>query len=909
MTVFLFGTVTSPSCVNFALKQTAQDNEEELESNTIESIYNSFYVDDFLDSRPNAEEAIAHVKNVSEAVAKGGFKLTKWASNSRVVLSSIPEEDRAKDVRNLDLKTDDLPIERALGMAWNANKDTLCFRVEPKQKPATRQGMLSVVNTIFDPLGIIQPIIQPMKVLMQSLCRKNFSWDTQIPHEYEKQWKQWLQELPKLNAFNLQRCFHPSGFGKIVEYQLHHFSDASEESYGAASYIRMKSVTGQLHCAIISGKSRLVPLKGSTIPRLELAAATISAKNDVFFRDELKLPINSSHFWTDSTTVLRYLANTEKQLKIYVANRVNLIKATSDIKQWHHVPSNSNIADIASRGLPVGKFLLCHEWKQGPDFLWKDEQYWPKQPAFLDPIPDDDPELKTKAAKCFATSVTQSQQSPLDRLIEKCSNWYRLRRIVAWIVKYKRNLELKTKTNATKSIPLESVSLSTEELHMAEILIIQNEQNKYYAEEIAYLKGGKGLLKSSPLQKLQPFIENGLLRVGGRVRVAPVEYDARHPIIIPRKSKIAPLIIEDVHVKTGHNGREYVLAEIRQKFWIVKGSSLVRSFLRKCVPCRKLQRKPESQKMADLPENRLIPDKPPFTYVALDCFGPFLIKRGRSELKRYGVLFTCLVSRAIHIEIAHNLDTSSFIMSLRRFIARRGQVREIRSDNGTNFVSAERELRNAIKTWNQNQINDFLLQKNIKWIFQTPLASHHGGVFERQIRSVRKVLNALCREQMLTEESLITLMCECEAIVNGRPITTVSSDPNDLTPLTPNSLLLMKNTASLPPGTFDVKDNYSRRRWRQTQYLADCFWTRWRKEFLPLLQTRQRWNKTRRNLVENDIVLVVDDKLPRNAWLLGRVIKTYPDAKGIVRSVSIQTKTSVYDRPITKLILLRECDD
>ena len=152
-------------------------------------------------------------------------------------------------------------------------------------------------------------------------------------------------------------------------------------------------------------------------------------------------------------------------------------------------------------------------------------------------------------------------------------------------------------------------------------------------------------------------------------------------------------------------------------------------------------------------------------------------------------------------------------------------------------------------------------------------------------------------------------MCECEAIVNGRPITTTSNDPNDLTPLSPNSLLLMKNMTSLPPGVFDVKDNYARRRWRQVQYLADCFWKRWRKEFLPLLQTRQRWNKTRRNLAENDIVLIVDDNLPRNVWSLGRIIKTYPDAQGLVRSVSVQTKTSVYKRPITKLILLRGCDE
>ncbi|XP_077971894.1 uncharacterized protein LOC144426909 [Styela clava] len=258
--------------------------------------------------------------------------------------------------------------------------------------------------------------------------------------------------------------------------------------------------------------------------------------------------------------------------------------------------------------------------------------------------------------------------------------------------------------------------------------------------------------------------------------------------------------------------------------------------------------------MSDLPVDRVTPDKPPFSYVALDCFGPFFIRQGRSDVKRYGVLFTCLTTRAVHVEIAQNLDMNSFIMALRRFVSRRGRVLEILSDNGSNFVAAEHELRQAIECWNQKQVNDFLLQKNIKWIFQTPSASHHGGVFERQIRTVRK----------------------------QEPV--------------------------LPPGLFEQKDVYSRKRWKQVQYLADIFWQRWRKEYLPLLQQRKKWNKPQRNMSEDDIVLIVDHNLPRNTWLLGRVIKTFPGKEGLVRSVSVQTQYSVPQRPVTKLILLHACN-
>ena len=231
--------------------------------------------------------------------------------------------------------------------------------------------------------------------------------------------------------------------------------------------------------------------------------------------------------------------------------------------------------------------------------------------------------------------------------------------------------------------------------------------------------------------------------------------------------------------------------------------------------------------MADLPPDRVTPRMPSFSFVGVDYFGPFLVKRGRSTIKRYGVIFTCLVLRTIHIEVAHLLDTSSFIQVLRRFIARRDPVMKIRSDNATNFVGAEKGLKLSIDKWNQNVIRKFLLQKQIKWVFNTPAASHHRGVWERCIRSIRKVLNAVTHLQTLDEESLATFMCEVENIINNRPLTCVSSDVKDMQPLTPNMLLHQKQDISLPPGEFDSSDLFSRKRWRHVQYMSDMFWKRW----------------------------------------------------------------------------------
>ena len=245
-------------------------------------------------------------------------------------------------------------------------------------------------------------------------------------------------------------------------------------------------------------------------------------------------------------------------------------------------------------------------------------------------------------------------------------------------------------------------------------------------------------------------------------------------------------------------------------------------------------------------------------------------------MKRYGVIFTRLSIRAVHIELAHSLETDSFLMALRRFIARRGQVKEIRSDNGTNFTGGERELRESINVWNHNKIHEALLQKSIKWNFNPP----YGGVWERCIRTKRNVLRALLQTQTVDDEGLVTLLCEVKRIIHGRLITTVSGDSNHPEPLTPNHLLLLRSEPQMPPGLFQKEDSFSRRRWRQVQYLADIFWNRWSQEYLPLLQRRQKWTTIRKNLAVGDIVLVTAENAPRNSWSLGRVVEVFADKKG-----------------------------
>ena len=221
----------------------------------------------------------------------------------------------------------------------------------------------------------------------------------------------------------------------------------------------------------------------------------------------------------------------------------------------------------------------------------------------------------------------------------------------------------------------------------------------------------------------------------------------------------------------------------------------------KTVFCRRLQAKAGDQKMADLPLDRITPDLPPFTHVGVDYFGPIEVKRGRAHVKRWGVIFTCLVTRAVHLEVASFLNTDACINAIRRFICRRGSIKSIRSDQGTNFIGAQRELAESMKLLDNGQIQRALLKEGIDWTFNPPSGPHHGGVWERLIRLVKKILYSILKEQTLDDEALQTAFCEVEAIMNDRPITTVTNDPNDLEPLTPNHLLQLKTFPTLPPRT------------------------------------------------------------------------------------------------------------
>lgn len=387
-----------------------------------------------------------------------------------------------------------------------------------------------------------------------------------------------------------------------------------------------------------------------------------------------------------------------------------------------------------------------------------------------------------------------------------------------------------------------------------------------------------------------------------------LSWDEKHPMILPKHHHVSQLIVRYYHESAAHSGREQTLCELRRMFWIVGGRSLVKKTIRSCVRCRRMNAKPMEQFMGSLPGARLEAYHPPFTFTGVDLFGPLTVKWGRGTAKRWGCLFTCLTTRAVYLEVTPSLETDDFIMVLRQFISRRGPPKEVWSDRGTNFVGANRELKEAIAHWNEETIERQLQQKGIKWVFQPPAAPHMSGVWERLVQITKKHLKSAAGDGLLNDVELRTLLAEVEFIVNNRPITAVSDDPDDCSALTPNHFLLQRAT-QLPPGVFVNEDLFSRKRWRKVQFLADHYWKRWIREYVPTLQRRPKWVKSRRNAQIGDLVLLAEDKVVRNRWPMGRVVEVFTGEDGGVRSARVKTASGVFHRPVTKICLLEEVSD
>ncbi|XP_048252604.1 uncharacterized protein LOC125380888 [Haliotis rufescens] len=312
--------------------------------------------------------------------------------------------------------------------------------------------------------------------------------------------------------------------------------------------------------------------------------------------------------------------------------------------------------------------------------------------------------------------------------------------------------------------------------------------------------------------------------------------------------------------------------------------------------------------MSDLPPPRLQLFKPPFFSTGDDCFGPMHVKVGHRSEKRWGLIFKCMTTRAVHLDILRSMDSDAFLMAFRRFASLRGKPYELISDQGSNFRGAKTELHEALASM-EPDLAAQLARHKVRFVFNVPHAPHFGGVWEREIKSVKYGLRVALGDQTVKEPVLRTILAEVAVILNSKPLAYVSSDVRDVDPVTPNILLIGRHDASLPQVVYPADELLSRRRWHHSQVLADHFLVHFVKYYLPDMQLRTKWQKERQNLKMNDVVMIVDPQLLRAQWPVGRVTKTYPGTDGCVRTATVSVKDKEYTRPITRLIPLPECAD
>ena len=449
------------------------------------------------------------------------------------------------------------------------------------------------------------------------------------------------------------------------------------------------------------------------------------------------------------------------------------------------------------------------------------------------------------------------------------------------------------------------------ELTKDELLDVENQifaitQTDAFPAEMKAATRKTEISRTSKIISLNPRMdETGVLRCDGRLKYAEyLPYDARFPIILPRNHWVTRLIVKHYHEFGNHTGgTNHTLSAISEKFWIVSGREAIREYENECAECRRRKAKAANQIMAPLPPIRLKMPLKAFARTAVDFAGPFVTVQGRGKRrqKRYLCLFTCLCSRAVHLEVAYGLDTDSFLNAFYRMVNRRGLPEEMLSDNGTNFKGADRELKQLVNQLNADTIQKSAANRGIKWSFNPPHAPHFGGCHETMVKAAKKAISAILGNADITDEELTTAFTGAEALLNSRPLTYQSANPKDDVPLTPNHFLHGQIGGQFAPESVDTTTFSPTKRWRRIQELVRHFWQRWLREWLPGLNARSKWYRTRKDIEVGDVVLIISPDTQRGQWPLGRVLEVCRGRDGHVRAAKVQTGSSSVLRPISKL--------
>ena len=762
--------------------------------------------------------------------------------------------------------------------------------------------VLSQVNEIYDPMGLVAPFTVRTKIMLRKLWGRDekLDWDDAMPEHLRREWVAFFEELFKLKEVEFPRCIKPSN--AIGDPTLVIFSDGSGDAYGAVAYARWMTKDGTYKAQLIASKNRIAPVKIVDIVRLELSGAVIAKRLRVFIQIEVRYTFTAVYHIVDSEIVKAMISKESYGFNTFAANRIGEIQQKTDPQEWFWTAGDLNIADWVTRGKSPEELGPCSIWQSGPEFMKQPVEEWPvSSQANVEKLPERHKTVMTTHAKEIQTLAARID-------IDRFSKIELLKNTTARILKLYK--QYKKSAGRSPGSAVEMGKLTVADTDAAERFWIKDAQESIAKD----VQAGKFV-------RLCPKYRDGLIVVGGRAeRWMQATWNRQEFILLPHNHRFSQLIAEDEHRKGGHLGVAATVARIRSRFRITNLQRIAKSICFKCVTCRRKFQRLSGQIMSDLPLERLQPS-PPFANVGVDFFGPFTIRgevQKRVRGKCYGVIFVCFVSRAVHLDLSKDYSTDSFLQVMRRFASVRGWPKRVHSDRGTQLVAASKELKEAVKELDWRALQEYGIQHKLEWSFYPADAPWMNGVTEALVKSTKKALNAAVGDQIMDFSELQTVMYEAAQIVNQRPIGKHPTHPDDGSYLCPNDLLLGRSSPEVPQGPFKqrVSDRY---RLDFIQQVVQSFWKKWTRDYFPGLIVRSKWHVEKRNVRRGDVVLIQDSNPVRGNWKIGIVTEVHPSQDNKVRRVTVSYKnqhqsetparyTSI-ERAVHKLIVLVAVED
>lgn len=911
MTRVPFGASSSPFLLAATIRHHLKKYEKKY-PDEIKMLDQCLYVDDLITGADNVETALKLSQTAKEIMSNASMKLCKWNTNS----SELRHEWKQRnDEETVEIKGPN-PL-KVLGITWNRDTDKFMFETNElieflQNKKDTKRGVLQTSARIFDPVGFLSPFTIRVKCLFQEIWERGISWDDELPFDIMQTWHQWCAEITHLKNITVPRRYDSDGNDnenemceKPVQCEVHVFTDASEKAYCAAAYLRCVKQNGECTASLIASKTKVAPLKKMTIPRLELMAALIGARLGKFISNNLNISDNDMHYWTDSMITFHWIRSSSKQWKPFVENRVSEIQSLTSPENWKHCIGKENPADHGTRGMSARALQEDALWWHGPEWL-KDcthDQETESQ------VTNENDEVMEYVVQNTKTDTQIDPDCKMTQLfdLKKYSRLNRVLRITAWIKRFVHNARTQNKRTG---------ELCTEEIQQAEQHWIKQTQSDNFSQEIDSLLKKKDMNRHSKLLSLKPFLdESGILRVGGRLQEANWSFNQKHPYILPSKSRFSKLLIIKAHETVMHLGLQATLNQLRETYWILKSRQMTKSCVTRCLVCRRARAKAGEQVSAPLPKER-INEAPAFEITGVDFAGPVYVKPDNK--KAYIALFTCAVTRAVHLELVSDLTTDAFLLAFKRFIARRGICSVIYSDNAKTFKRAEKDLKLMWTMMKDSKLQELFTDKRITWKYIVERAAWWGGMWERLVRTVKTCLRKILGRSYLQFEELQTLICEVEAVINSRPLSYLHTDSSEPSPLTPAHFLTGQRITTLPsyPQSESSVRNTSatqlNKRLRYRQRLSTEFWNRWKKEYLMELRSAHHVSTALNPSIPfkiGDVVLIHDSIQPKHMWKMGRIDETFMGRDGKIRSCAIRIPSGIVLRRPVQLLYPLEVDE